>query len=62
MIEHNSINTVTTICIYGENDAILSFLMPKPPVPAVPNEWTTLSNRFIPPKSRNTVSITVSAI
>ena len=39
---------------------MLSFLMPKPPVPAVPKAVQRLSKRGIPPASRKRTQMTVS--
>ena len=53
--------TATTHCMYGEKLNRLSFLAPKPPVPAVASPVLTDSKRVIPPKSRRMISRTVIA-
>ena len=55
-------NTVHTFCRYGLQSAMLLFLMPKPPVPAVPKAVHRLSNRGMPPASRNNTHRTVSTM
>ena len=59
-MENMSINIVTIICSAGEKLAKLSFLKPKPPVPAVENAVFSASNTLIPPMSRAINSAKVS--
>ena len=47
--------------MYTLYSAILEFLIPKPPVPAVAKAVVTASNKLIPPSSNKTNSINVKA-
>ncbi len=60
---NKSINTVITYSKYTLSyAAMLAFLMAKPPVPAVENAFTTLSNSGMPPKNSSVISSSVNTI
>ena len=58
---NNTINTATTFCIYTLYSAILVFLIPNPPVPAVARAVFIASNALIPPSNNKIHSNTVNA-
>ena len=61
MIEKRSMKTVTMTCCAAGNEAKLSFLKPKPPVPAVAKAVLTASKRLMPEHRRVMNIITVIA-